>query len=239
MSQKKVRAEPKILFRDSDLIVLSKPSGVHVFGEPPSVASWLIEQVPEIAQLGDPKKPSIVHRLDKGTSGLLLAACNEQSYRECREQFSENKIEKTYLALVEGRLADTLQIEKQLGARYRRSKKVQVQRPGVNLRGVQPALSRVDTIVSQTDFSLCRVEMKTGVRHQIRAHLADAGHPIANDVLYGAAGSDLGLGESFFLHSWKLKLAHPSESKHVIFDCPLPERLCSILDKLRISVDIF
>jgi 23S rRNA pseudouridine1911/1915/1917 synthase len=229
----------QILFEDDALLAVEKPACLHVFpqshGERQSLWSRLKEIRPGLDGVGDPSAPAFVHRLDRGTSGVLLAAKTDPVYRKLRKAFEAGEIEKAYLALVEGELSEPVEVDLPIGSRYRRSKKVQVQIPGRKLRGVRPALTVVTPLDSTDDLTLCRVKIYTGVRHQIRAHLCYLEHPVAGDSEYGASREIAGLGGRTFLHAWQLRLPHPRSGSRVEIACPLPEDLSHILDELGLD----
>jgi 23S rRNA pseudouridine1911/1915/1917 synthase len=212
----------KIIFEDDQLIVLNKPAGIHVF---PGVWNWLKAKRPNLADVGDKKNPAILHRLDQHTSGLLLAAKDNPSYDKLRAAFKKRRIEKFYLALVEDRLSERRQIDLSLGSRYRRSKKVSIAEADKNLRSIVEAQTIVTPLGGDDRFTFCQVQIITGVRHQIRAHLAHIGHPIVGDKLYGAKQKLESLGDRYFLHAWKLAFEHPKTDEKVFYECPLEKKL--------------
>jgi 23S rRNA pseudouridine1911/1915/1917 synthase len=222
-----------ILFEDQAVLAVAKPAGLHVFpssrGEPRSVWSRLKELRPGLDGVGNPANPAIVHRLDRGTSGVLLAAKDDPAYRRLRQAFEGGEVEKVYLALVEGAFDRVLEVDLPLGSRYRRSAKVRVQLPGRSLRGVRPARTRAEPLGSAEGLTLCRVLINTGVRHQIRAHLSHLDHPVAGDREYGARREFPGLVDRFFLHAWRVRLSHPVSGSPLRVDCPPPEELTKIL----------
>jgi 23S rRNA pseudouridine1911/1915/1917 synthase len=230
---------PRILFEDDQVLALFKPSGMHVFParDPKelTVLSWLGDQRPALAKVGDLRSPCIVHRLDLETSGLLLAAKTDAAYLTLRQAFTERRVEKLYLALAEGSVQDPVDLDLPLGSRYRRSKKIEVAVTGKQLRGVQPAQTRIRPLALAPGFTLCQVEIVTGVRHQIRAHLAHLGHPVAGDRDYGARQVLPQLGERFFLHCWSLGFEHPRSGVRIGWRCPLSFDLGSILADLGFS----
>jgi 23S rRNA pseudouridine1911/1915/1917 synthase len=229
----------QILFEDEAILAVVKPAGLHVFpssrGEQRSLWSRLKEIRPGLSQVGDPSAPAFVHRLDRGTSGVLLAAKSKRVYRKLRQAFEAGEIDKVYLALVEGELAEPVEVDLPIGSRYRRSKKVQVQIPGRNLRGVRPARTMVTPLDSNENLTLCRIMIRTGVRHQIRAHLGHLEHPVAGDHEYGARREIAGLGTRTFLHAWQIGLPHPLSGSPVGIACPLPGELSQILDELGLN----
>ena len=129
----------RILYEDDKILAVVKPAGLHVFpsrrGERQSLWSQLKKIRPGLDEVGDRSAPAFVHRLDRGTSGVLLAAKTNPVYQKLREAFDHGKVEKVYLALVEGVLPESVEVDMPIGSRYRRSAKVQVQLPGRRLRG--------------------------------------------------------------------------------------------------------
>lgn len=229
----------EILFEDDAVLAAAKPAGLHVFpirqGEQQSAWSRLKEIRPGLDKVGDPAAPAFVHRLDRGTSGILLAAKTDRTYRRLREAFEKGAVEKEYLALVEGVLSDPVEVDLPIGSRYRRSRKAQVQLPGRRLRGVRPALTTAEPLAGSDDLTLCRVRILTGVRHQIRVHLSHLGHPVAGDLDYGAGRTVLNLEDRFFLHAWRVRLSHPQTGSVLEICSPLPPDLLQILKSLRIQ----
>ena len=229
----------EILFEDAAVLAVAKPAGLHVFplrrGERQSVWSRLKKMRPGLTKVGDPAAPAFAHRLDLGTSGILLAAKTDRAYRRLREAFEKGQVEKEYLALVEGVLSDPVEVDLPIGSRYRRSAKVQVQLPGRHLRGVRPARTSAEPLAGSDDLTLCRVRIQTGVRHQIRAHLRYLGHPVAGDLDYGASRIVLNLEDRFFLHAWRVSLSHPQTGSALEICCPLPLDLLQILQGLGMN----
>jgi 23S rRNA pseudouridine1911/1915/1917 synthase len=203
---------------------------MHVFG-PDSVCAWLLGLEPELAEVGPAEAPAIAHRLDRGTSGLLMAGRTRAGYQALRQALSGGRCQKLYLAVVEGRLAGPAEVDAPLGGRHRRSARVQVARPGSRLRGVRPARSQVEPLALGDDVSLCRVEMWTGMRHQIRAHLAHLGHPLLGDRLYGARQALPDGLAGYLLHAWALGFEEPAAR----FQCPPPGRLLGALGALGLA----
>ncbi|RME19798.1 MAG: RNA pseudouridine synthase, partial [Deltaproteobacteria bacterium] len=138
-----------------------------------------------------------------------LAARDEDAYGLLREMFGGGLVEKTYLALAKGRIGHFRRVEVPLGSRYRRSRKVFPARSGRRLRGVRPAVTEVVPLAQGTDCTLCRVVIRTGVRHQIRAHLSLIGHPIWGDVLYGGPREQNLPEGAFMLHAFSIALDLP------------------------------
>jgi len=226
-----VSAAPRILFEDAHLLALEKPAGWNTFGAD-SLAAWLLAARPALARVGPAAAPALAHRLDRETSGLLLAAKDAASLRALRAQLSGGACRKTYLAVVEGLLAAPAVVEAPLGGRYRRSARVHVARPGHRLRGVRPARSEIAPLASTAAASLCLVHIGAGMRHQIRAHLAHLGHPLWGDALYGGARGWPDPGPAFLLHALRVALAQPSTAAPLALACPPPAGWTARLEAL-------
>lgn len=231
---------PRILSEDAELLAVSKPAGLDVFASrhsrQESLWSWLRAARPELESVGDRGQPAIVHRLDRYTSGILLVARDPRTYRTLRRAFGASEISKDYLALVEGQVPESLEIDLPIGSRYRRSKTVSVALPGRRLRGVRPARTIVRPIASESGFTFCQVSIRSGVRHQIRAHLSHLGHPLAGDRDYRASMPVEQLKERFFLHAWKLNLPDLEHLSARELACPLPDDLAWVLRELRFII---
>lgn len=226
---------------DDYLVVVDKPAGLHVFpsgsGSTDSVLNRLLPGRPGLAEIGDAAAPAFVHRLDRATSGLLLAAKTDKAYRVLRRAFKGGMIHKQYLALAEGSLRGEVEVNAALGGRYRRSRRVSVQTGSRRLRGVRPARSVVQEIAQASGLTLCRVATFTGFRHQVRAHLAHLGHPLAGDGLYGATLMVAGLEKQFFLHAWSMELKHPIDGRDLLLECRLPREKLEILARIGLIDD--
>jgi RluA family pseudouridine synthase len=224
-------ASPRILYEDERLLGLEKPSGWNVFG-PGSLATWLLAERPALAEVGPAEAPAIAHRLDRETSGLLLAAKDALALRALRARLSGGGCRKVYLATVEGRLAEACTLEAPLGGRYRRSARVRVAGAGQKLRGVRPARTVIEPLALSDAASLCRVSIGAGMRHQIRAHLAHLGHPLWGDRLYGSQRTWPEKAPGFLLHAWTLEVSHPSTGTALCLVCPAPASWSALLATL-------
>ncbi len=241
-------AEFPVLFEDDFLLAIDKPAGVAVHGGS-GVSFGVIEQL----RMARPEADflELVHRLDRETSGILLIAKRRMALKLLQEQFRERETDKVYLALVSGNWpANHRVIDKALhkyliegGERNgeRRVKVVANDHPdgmrSVTLVKVKSAIA-ANPAAPKTPFTLLEVTIKTGRTHQIRVHLADAGHPIAGDDKYGdfdlnKALQKLVAGASplkrMFLHAWSLKFNHPKLRKVVHLQAPLPPELQQFL----------
>jgi len=231
-----IKLIPRIIFQDQVLLALEKPAGIHVFSNRNdtkySVCDWLLESFPKLASVGDSSAPAILHRLDRLTSGLLLVAKNNDTYQKLRDAFSKGMVKKKYLVLVHGNVKEDLDIQVELGSKYRRSKKLYPVIKGGKYHSVQKANSLIFPIEYSLGFTLCRVEMVTGVRHQIRAHMAYVGHPVVGDGLYGKEKRLTCLKNRFFLHAFEAQFYHPISKELTILTCPLSFDLVLCLQEL-------
>jgi 23S rRNA pseudouridine1911/1915/1917 synthase len=219
-------AQYRVAYEDEHLLVIDKPAGVVVHPARGHQTGTLAQALADrLAGGGDPARAGIVHRLDRDTSGLLVAARTEAAYAGLKAQLRDRALTREYLALVEGRpAARTGTIEARLGrdrrVRTRVSTDTDEPRSAVTHFAVERPLER---------FTLLRVRLETGRTHQIRAHLLAIGHPVAGDPEYGHAGL-LGL-ERQFLHAERLAFAHPVTGVDVDIRSPLPADLAAVLDR--------
>ena len=218
-----VAAEPDValtvLFEDSAMVAVDKPAGVpsHPLkpGELGTLGNALLARFPECESASDdPREVGLVHRLDTDTSGVLLAARSADVWKTLRTAFTERRIDKTYLALASGPLADSGDIDLPLLQVGNRAKP--------NSAG-REALSSFRVLRRKGSFSLVEVKILTGVMHQVRAHLAGIGAPLVGDTLYGGLEDKL-LGR-FFLHASALGLSHPLTGLPWQVQAPLPPEL--------------
>ena len=193
----------RLLWRGADFWVLDKPAGVHTHAgrSPMSVADALTREHPELSRVGGAEREGgLVHRLDRDTSGILLAAVHPSAYRELRAEFAARAVTKQYWAIVAGSVGEVLTIDLPLA---RRATRVVPARRGDR---AYPALSRVSPLETTAEWSLVEVEMCTGVTHQVRAHLAFAGHALVGDAKYGGPRTPVGTREGQLLHARTLVL---------------------------------
>lgn len=238
-----METHPAIIHIDEAIIVIDKPAGwPAVFvreGKERTVAAWLLEQIPEQASVGmRPAEAGLVHRLDNDTSGLLLAARMGEAFSSLRRQFEEGAVEKGYRALVLGDPPPEGTIDAPIAHHPRKGKKMVVcesEARAAELKG-RAARTAYRVIERFERYSLISVTIATGVRHQIRAHLASIGHPIAGDLLYqnarARARDDLSLTRQF-LHASRLSFVHPVSGTPISFSSDLPADLRAALSVLR------
>ncbi len=218
-----------IVHADAHLVVADKPAGMpsHPLkpGETGTAANALVGRFPELASVGtSAREGGLVHRLDTDTSGLLLAARTNEAHAALRAQFAGRTIEKGYLALAWGELHAPGEIALPLAHDPHDPRKVRAASDPEwgELHGARPALTRYKPLERRAGFTLLEVEIPTGVLHQIRAHLAFLGHPLAGDSLYN--GPDVPGLSRHFLHAAKLAFTHPDGSR-AQYESPLPPDL--------------
>lgn len=222
-----------VVFENDDLIVINKPAGMVVHPAAGHDSGTLVHAVlgydPDIEGIGGEERPGVVHRLDKDTSGLIILAKNDQAHRWLQDQFRLRKVEKTYLALVDGKPpTPSGRVEAAIGRDPSHRKKMAI----VSENKGREANSEYKTLESFSHHTLLEFRPLTGRTHQIRLHCAFLGCPIVGDEIYGRKKSSIALGRHF-LHAYKLKITLPNE-KHVHqFEAPLPPELQRALNNLR------
>jgi 23S rRNA pseudouridine1911/1915/1917 synthase len=210
-----------VVYQDLHIVVIDKSPGVTVHpgpGHPAgTLVNALIARYPEIAGVGGEQRPGIVHRLDAGTSGLMVVARSPLAYQSLIRQFRDRQVLKVYLALVRGhpKPAEGV-IDAPLGRNPRDRKRMSVVARG------REALTEYHTVRRYDGYALLEVRLHTGRTHQIRVHLSTLGHPVAGDPQYGGRVPFL---RRQFLHAHRLGFAHPATGEPVEFTSPLPEDL--------------
>jgi 23S rRNA pseudouridine1911/1915/1917 synthase len=241
----KLRPEPiplTIVYEDEDLLVVDKPAGLTVHpaaGLPAgqagvrrgTLAAALLAYRPELAGVGGPERPGIVHRLDRDTSGLLVVAKNEAARAALARQWKERQVEKGYLALVHGRLEPSEGvIDAPIGRDPRHRQRMAVVEGGRAARTAYRIRRHLGGGPAGRDvYSLVEVTPSTGRTHQIRVHFAALGHPLVGDRVYGRRSSTL---RRQFLHAHRLAFHHPVDGRPLEFESPLPEDLRQALEGL-------
>lgn len=222
-----------ILFENDDLIVVNKPAGMVVHPAVGHASGTLVNAVlgydPDIEGIGGEERPGVVHRLDKETSGLILLAKNELAHRWLQDQFRLRKVEKTYLALVDGKPpTPSGRVEAHIGRDPSHRKRMAI----VSESRGREAISEYKTIESFKAHTLLAFYPITGRTHQIRLHCAFLGCPIVGDEIYGRKKPSLEI-ERHFLHAYRLKIVLPGEKEPRIFEAALPDELDHVLTALR------
>jgi 23S rRNA pseudouridine1911/1915/1917 synthase len=239
-----------IVFEDAHLMVVDKPAGMVVHPgagvRSGTLVHALLHHAPEIADVGGPDRPGIVHRLDKDTSGLLVVAKTPQTHRALVEAMKARAVGRVYRALVWGRPArDSGRLVTSIGRDPRDRKRM-----AVVTRGGRPAGTRWRVLERFAIAALIEVRLETGRTHQIRVHLAHLGHPVVGDPVYGGRAKkllSLVVGQRSFgralleslhrqaLHASELELVHPITGAALRFSSPVPEDFARALGLLRTS----
>jgi 23S rRNA pseudouridine1911/1915/1917 synthase len=224
-----------IRYEDSDILVVNKPAGMVVHPAAGHESGTLVNAVlyhcPELEGVGGEKRPGIVHRLDKDTSGLIVVAKNDQALRFMQAQFKERTIGKTYLALVDGLIQPSQAlIDAPIGRDPRQRKRMAVIAPGGSATA-RTAQTGYSAEIYFNDHTLVNCELHTGRTHQIRVHLAYIGFPIVGDTVYGRRKPSLRLKRQF-LHAASLTFERPSDGELMTLTAELPPALQHILDQL-------
>jgi 23S rRNA pseudouridine1911/1915/1917 synthase len=215
----------RIVYRDDWLAVVDKPAGLVVHPAPSHRGPTLVE---ELAGLlgggGDPERPGIVHRLDKGTSGLLVVAGDDQTHAALQQLVRKREVERVYRALAGGRLGSrTGTIDAPIGRAAR-----QRHRMAVSGAASRQARTHFEVLELLPRESHLEARLETGRTHQIRAHFAAIGHPLTGDTTYGGA-ERYGLQRQF-LHAHRLAFRHPRTGEALSFTSPLPADLAAALE---------
>ena len=233
-----------ILYQDHDLIVIDKPAGMvvhpaagHTSG---TLVNALLHYVDDLSGIGGEKRPGIVHRLDRGTSGLMVVAKHDAAHEELARQFAAREVEKEYIGLVWGEVMAGRRIDAAIGRDPSNRKKMS----STTSKRMRRSREAVTRIVRAEHFgrtlTLANVAIHTGRTHQIRVHLSTIGHPIVGDALYGGVHrrvpGDLRAVthlERPFLHAARLAFKHPDDERRMEFTSELPADLQGVLDELR------
>jgi 23S rRNA pseudouridine1911/1915/1917 synthase len=233
-----------ILYEDASLLVIDKPAGLVVHPAPGhaggTLVNALLHHCQDLSGIGGVLRPGIVHRLDKETSGLLVAAKSDAAHQGLAGQFKRHEVKKTYLALVYGDpKTEEGRIEAAVGRHPTDRKRMSTQsRRGRAAVSVWRVRERFGCA------ALLEVDIETGRTHQIRVHLTEIGHPVIGDKVYGGAGRIKSIGDPFIrsrvkvqerqaLHAWRLSFAHPVTGESLQFTSPLPEDMAVLCVFLR------
>jgi 23S rRNA pseudouridine1911/1915/1917 synthase len=223
-----VSDELRIVHVDESLAVVDKPAGMVVHPAPSHSGPTLVDELGDLLGGGaDPERPGIVHRLDRGTSGLLVVARNDEAHAALQAQVQRREVERVYLALARGRLASrTGTIDAPIGRASR-----QRHRMAVSGAASRQARTHFEVLELLSTESYVEIRLETGRTHQIRAHFAAIGHPLAGDTTYGGERKH-GL-ERQFLHAHRLAFAHPRSGEQLSFTSELPDDLAMALQAAR------
>ena len=221
-----------VVYEDGDVIVLNKPKGLVVHPAPGHADGTLVNALlhhcgDSLSGIGGEKRPGIVHRIDRDTSGLIIAAKNDFAHQKLSAQLSDHSLARTYECIVIGNLReDSGTVDAPIGRDRRDRKKMAVVPDG------RRAVTHWEVIARYPGFTHVRCRLETGRTHQIRVHMAYLGHPILGDTVYGARKPVPGL-QGQCLHAVGLRFVHPRTGETVELSCPLPEEFQRELKKLE------
>lgn len=222
-----------VRYEDDDLIVVNKPRGMVVHPAPGHPDGTLVNALlyhcgDSLSGVGGEKRPGIVHRIDKDTSGLLIAAKNDFAHLALSAQLSDHSLARTYEAVVIGNLrADSGTVNAPVG-RHPTDRK----RMAVTQKNSREAVTHWEVIARYPGYTHIRCRLETGRTHQIRVHMAHIGHPLAGDMVYGRKKPELGL-EGQCLHARELTFVHPRSGERLTVTTELPDWFEAVLKKLR------
>ena len=222
-----------VRYEDDDLIVVNKPRGMVVHPAPGHPDGTLVNALlyhcgDSLSGVGGEKRPGIVHRIDKDTSGLLIAAKNDFAHLALSAQLSDHSLARTYEAVVIGNLrADSGTVNAPVG-RHPTDRK----RMAVTQKNSREAVTHWEVLARYPGYTHIRCRLETGRTHQIRVHMAHIGHPLAGDMVYGRKKPELGL-EGQCLHARELTFVHPRSGERLTVTTELPDWFEAVLKKLR------
>jgi 23S rRNA pseudouridine1911/1915/1917 synthase len=238
LKELKIEAENiplKILHEDTEILIVEKPSGMvthptdhggNVTGTLVNALMYKNKKLP-----GEKNRAGLVHRLDKETSGVMVTAKTEEARANLSKQFEKREVQKTYLALVVGRLKNK---EGRIEAPIGRDARNHLRRKISTSANAREAITEFRVIEDFTNASLIQVNLLTGRTHQIRVHFNSIQHPVVGDELYGFKGMNTKFkSPRMFLHAWKLQITHPKTGERMEFESELPKELEGVLEKLR------
>jgi len=221
-----------VVYEDSDVIVINKPRGMVVHPAPGHSDGTLVNALlshcgDSLSGIGGVKRPGIVHRIDKDTSGLIIAAKNDRAHIALAGQLAARTLTREYDAIVRGALkTDRGTIDAPIG-RHPQDRK----RQAVTEKNSRPAVTHYEVVAVYSGYTHVRCRLETGRTHQIRVHMAHIGHPILGDAVYGRKKPELGLS-SQCLHARKLKFLHPATNEPIQLESELPEYFKTVLGSM-------
>lgn len=225
-----VNLDLDIVYEDSNLLVVNKPEGLVVHPaesyDGPTLVHGLLYQSDELSSINGVKRPGIVHRIDKDTSGLLIVAKNDIAHQRLSEAFSKHEVKRIYTALVYGKIdVPKGVIDMPIGRHRTNRLKMAVDPEG------KRAVTHFKVLEQFDKYTLIECELETGRTHQIRVHMAHIGYPIVGDPIYGPKDVIGDTGQ--FLHAHTLTFVHPIKNEHMTFTVDMPESFKQMLNKLR------
>lgn len=225
--------EVTVVYEDSDIVVVDKAAGLVVHPAAghaqDTLVNGLLARFPEMAGVGEPSRPGIVHRLDQGTSGLLVVARSEAAYRRLVEMLAEREVTRVYQVMIWGHpTSEEFTIDAPIARDPQDPLRMAVVPSGKEARTHVTVLETFD----DPEMALVECELETGRTHQIRVHVRAIGHPVVGDSTYGGARSGITLKRPF-LHAYRLEFEHPTTGQAMAFASELPEDLRRFLEGLR------
>ena len=230
-----IEAQPiplEVCYEDADVIVVNKPKGLVVHPAPGHADGTLVNALlahcgDSLSGIGGEKRPGIVHRIDRDTSGLIIAAKNDAAHRALAEQLQDHSLSRVYEAVAVGGLReDRGTVDAPIGRHP-----VDRKRMAVDRQNGREAVTHWRVLARYPGFTHVECRLETGRTHQIRVHLASIGHPLLGDVVYGSKKPVPGLAGQC-LHARRLRFTHPSTGQLVELECPLPGWFQDVLDRL-------
>ena len=221
-----------VVYEDADLIVVDKPRGLVVHPAPGHPDGTLVNALlwhcgDSLSGIGGEKRPGIVHRIDKDTSGLLIVAKNDFAHQALSAQLQDRSLSRTYEAVARGSFReDEGTVDRPIG-RHPTDRK----RMAVTQRNSRPAVTHWQVLARYRGYTHLQCKLETGRTHQIRVHMASLGHPLLGDGVYGAPCPEKGL-EGQCLHARRLRFIHPRTGEQVELETPLPAYFTEVLSKL-------
>jgi 23S rRNA pseudouridine1911/1915/1917 synthase len=233
-----------ILYQDADVAVVNKPAGMVVHPaaghESGTLVNALLHHMSDLSGIGGEVRPGIVHRLDKGTSGVMVVAKHDAAHDALSQQFHDRQVEKEYVALVWGVVQAGRRIDLPIGRDPKDRQKM-----SARARRSRSAVTRITRADHLRGVTLCQVAIATGRTHQIRVHLSAIGHPIVGDATYGGTRRRVAADllpvlrlERPFLHALRLTFTHPRDGRRMQFEAPLASDLQSVLDELQLRQSV-
>lgn len=222
-----------VVYEDADVIVVDKPVGMVVHPAPGHPDGTLVNALlyhcaGSLSGIGGAMRPGIVHRIDRDTSGLIIAAKNDLAHRALAEQLQDHSLARTYECIAVGNFRDDAgTVDAPIGRHP-----VDRKRMAVTPRGGRPAITHWEVVARYRGYTHLRCRLETGRTHQIRVHLASLGHPIWGDTVYGAKKPVAGLTGQC-LHAVELTFRHPRSGERMTLHSPLPEEFTAALRRLQ------
>ncbi|CAB4660927.1 unannotated protein [freshwater metagenome] len=224
-----------VVYVDDDIIVINKDAGVVV--HPASghgngtLVNGILALYPEVATVGQPGRPGIVHRLDSGTTGMMVVARTQRAYDSLVAALQEHEVGREYLALAWGRFdSPTATVDAAIGRHPRDPMKMAVVNSG---KWARTHLEVQETFNDPVEVTLVQCTLETGRTHQIRVHLGAVGHPVVGDSMYGGARSAL-VAPRPMLHARRLTLIHPGSGEEMTFEAELPADMAAVIAKCSV-----